>query len=172
VHAPSFITYHLAFIISSMTSISGCPRCHRVVQIHSLADATLELRCPHCAGTFPVSEIAAAASAAPPFARPANAEPSDATHDDVGPDGPAVDAASWTPESNSLGFSPAARSRSNRAKSGGVLGPLIGIVLGGVVGVSLGYVILIWVAGRSGGDVLHVLDRYPVLVKYLPGADR
>ena len=53
-----------------------------------------------------------------------------------------------------------------------MLGPLIGIVLGGVVGVSIGYVILIWVAGRSGGDVLHVLDQYPVLTKYLPGADR
>jgi hypothetical protein len=160
-----------------MPSISGCPRCHRVVQIHSLADATLELRCPHCAETFLVSEIATSASAAPLFARPIGAETSGAAHElapsEGGPaDREIADAAAWSPESSSLGFGSASRSRFNRAKSGGVLGPLIGIVLGGVVGVSIGYVILIWVAGRSGGDVLHVLDRYPVLTKYLPGADR
>ncbi len=155
-----------------MPSISGCPRCHRVVQIHSLVDATLELRCPHCAGTFPVSEVVASSSAAPPFARPANAEPSDASHDHLVADTQIVDATPWTPESGSLGFGSVPRPRSNRVKSGGVLGPLIGIVLGGVVGISLGYAILIGVAGRSGGDVLHLLDRYPVLIKYLPGADR
>jgi hypothetical protein len=168
------VIYHFAFIIYHffMPSISGCPRCHRVVQIHSLADATLELRCPHCAGTFPVSEVVASSSAAPPFARPVNAELSQATHDGVAPNTQIVDATPWTPESGSLGFGTAPRSRSNRVKTGGVLGPLIGIVLGGVVGISVGYVILIGVAGRSGGDVLHVLDRYPVLIKYLPGADR
>jgi hypothetical protein len=168
------ITYRSSLF--AMPSISGCPRCHRVIQIHSLADATLELRCPHCLGTFPVSEIAASSSAAPLFARPANVDPSDAAHEPpregVPAGGEILDAAPWTPEPSTLGFGGESRTRINRAKSRGVLGPLIGIVLGGVVGLSLGYVLLIWFAGRSGGDVLHVLDRYPVLAKYLPGADR
>jgi hypothetical protein len=119
-----------------------------------------------------VSEIAASASAAPRFARPASADPSEDVHDDVPSDGSVADAAVWKPEASSLGFGSAASSRSNRKKPAGVIGPMIGVVLGGVVGISLGYVILIWFAGRTNGDVLHVLDRYPVLIKYLPGADR